>query len=283
MRTTTNPAKLRAVHQTWVSLITTCKGVAFEILQGTELPGKASSRLVQHYRASGLKERCRLTVDFYTMKMELGEHPRKFLLRVDQMVKELERVERPVDPKDIDIVILSGLTSQCDAEVRMSESSSDWPTRRWIEGAVINQYERFQSEQSAAGSQVMLAGRGNGRNSKPSPPRCPLCSRTGHTAKGCREYVVTKRDHKPNGRQGDSGKNGGRDTDNAGGKYAQEASRSEGEKPTQGRVQANTRRVLLLRGAPKIGGLPSQTRICRRTGREPTKAWWVHRRRATKP
>ena len=63
------------------------------------------------------------------MKMELGEHPWKFLLRVDQMVKELERVDRPVDPTDIDIVILSGLTPQCDAEVRMLESSSDWPTR----------------------------------------------------------------------------------------------------------------------------------------------------------
>ena len=204
-----DPVKLRAAHQAWVSLMTTCKGVAFEIVQGAESPGKAWSRLVQHYRASGLKERRRLTVDFYTMKMELGEHPRKFLLRVDQMVKELERVERPVDPKDVDIVILSGLTSQYDAEVRMLESSSDWPTREWIERAVINQYDRLKSEQSAAGNHAMLAGRGNGHDSKPSPPRCPLCSRTGHTAKGCREYVVTKRDHKPNGHQGDNSKNGG--------------------------------------------------------------------------
>ena len=62
-------------------------------------------------------------------KVELGEHPRKFLLRVYQMVKELERVDRPMDPKDIDIVILSGLTQQYDGEVRMLESPSDWPTR----------------------------------------------------------------------------------------------------------------------------------------------------------
>ena len=58
-------------------------------------------------------------------KVEVGEHPRKFLLRVDQMMKDLERVGRPVDPKDIDIVILSGLTPQYDAEDRMLESSSD--------------------------------------------------------------------------------------------------------------------------------------------------------------
>ena len=59
------------------------------------------------------------------MKMEMGEHPRKFLLRVDQMVKELERVDQAVDLKDIDIVVLSGLTPQYDAKVRMLESSSD--------------------------------------------------------------------------------------------------------------------------------------------------------------
>ena len=51
-----DPEKLRAAHQAWVSLITTHKGIAFEIVQGTESPGKAWLRLVQHYRASGLKE-----------------------------------------------------------------------------------------------------------------------------------------------------------------------------------------------------------------------------------
>ena len=55
------------------------------------------------------------------------------------MVKEVEGIDRPVDPKDIDVVILSGLTPQYDAEVRMLESSSDWPTREWFERAVINQ------------------------------------------------------------------------------------------------------------------------------------------------
>lgn len=61
--------------------------------------------------------------------MELGEHRRKFLLRVDQMAKELEKVERSADPKGIGIVIFSGLSLQYDAEVRMLESSSDWPNR----------------------------------------------------------------------------------------------------------------------------------------------------------
>ena len=45
---------------------------------------------MQHYQASELKEHRRLAINFYMLKMEMGEHPRKFLLRLDQMVKELE-------------------------------------------------------------------------------------------------------------------------------------------------------------------------------------------------
>ena len=130
-------------------------------------PARHRAKLVQHYQASGLKERRSLIIFFYTTKMELGEQPRKFLFHVDQMVKELERVDRPVDPKDIDIVILSRLTPQYDAKVRMIESSSDWPTREWIEHAVINQYERQESEKSAAGSRAMLSARGHRRNDTP--------------------------------------------------------------------------------------------------------------------
>ena len=121
-------------------------------MNAEESAREAWTKFVQHYQASGLRERRRLAIHFYMMKMELGEHPRKFLLRVDQMVKELERVVRPVDPKDIDIVILGELTPQYDAEVRMLKSSSDWPTREWIECVVINQYERLECEKSAAGS-----------------------------------------------------------------------------------------------------------------------------------
>ena len=149
--------------------------------------------------------------------MELGQHPRKFLLRVDQIVKELERVGRPVDPKRIDVVILSRLTSQYDAEVRMIESSLEWPTREWIERAVINQYGRLESKKSAADSRAMLSARGHRRNDTP-PIRCPLCSCTGHFALKCREFQITRREKKPNGyqRDGEHGGNGG-DGRNGGG------------------------------------------------------------------
>ena len=182
-----DPDQLHKAQQAWVSLITSCKGVAFDIVNVAELASEAWAKLVQHYQASGLKEHRRLAIGFYMMKMELGEHPRKFLLRVDQIVKELDRVDRPVDPDDIDIVILSGLTPQYDAEVRMLESSSDWPAEEWIERAVINQYERLESEKSATGSTAMLSARGYRRNDTPLT-RCPLFSRAGHSALKCREF-----------------------------------------------------------------------------------------------
>ena len=89
-----------------------------------------------------------------------------------------EGVDRPVDPKNIDIVILSRVRPQYDEGVRMLESSSDWHTREWIERAVINENERLECEKSAAGSRAMLSTRGHRRNDKPHPLPLLLPHRT---------------------------------------------------------------------------------------------------------
>ena len=39
---------LRKVKQVWIYPVTNCKGVAFEIVQGTDSPSKAWCHLVQH-------------------------------------------------------------------------------------------------------------------------------------------------------------------------------------------------------------------------------------------
>ena len=59
------------------------------------------------------------------------------------MVKELEKVELPIGPKDVDIVILSGLTSSTTPEARMLETSLDYPSREWTERAFMNQYDHL--------------------------------------------------------------------------------------------------------------------------------------------
>ena len=106
---------------------------------------------------------------------------------------------------------------QYDADFRMLESSSDWPTLEWIKRAVINQYERLECEKSAAGSRVMLSTRGHRRNDNP-PIRCLLCSRTGHSALHCREFQITRREKERNGcqRDGGHGGNGGGDGNDGG-------------------------------------------------------------------
>ena len=71
------------------------------------------------------------------MKIEFGEHLKQFFLRVDRLVKEIERVGRPTIEKDTDIVLLRGLSSQYNADFRMLEISVDWSDRAWIERAVV--------------------------------------------------------------------------------------------------------------------------------------------------
>ena len=132
-------------------------------------------------------------------------------------MKELERVDWLVYPKYIDVIILSGLTPQYDAQVCMLESSSDWPTREWIERAVVNLYERLEREKSAARSRAMLSACGHHRNDKPLI-QCPLFSRTEHSALQCRKFQMTRREKKPVGyqRDGEHRGNGG-DGENGGG------------------------------------------------------------------
>lgn len=108
-------------------IIISCKGVAFEILSGSELR--------------------RLTIDFYTFKMGVDEHPRKFPLPVDRMIKDLERIARPVHLKDVNIVILGGPASK-NADSRMPTRSSDGHARERNECTVINPYERSVSNNS---------------------------------------------------------------------------------------------------------------------------------------
>ena len=73
------PDQLHKAQQAWVLLVTSCKGVAFDIVNAEKSASEGWIKLV-HYQASGLKEHRRLTIDLNMVKMELGEYPWKFLL-----------------------------------------------------------------------------------------------------------------------------------------------------------------------------------------------------------
>ena len=76
---------------------------------------------------------------------------------MDRLLKEMERVGRATLEKDIDIVLLTGLSSQYDAEVQMLESSAEWPDRAWIERAVYNQHARLTREKSETGPKALAS------------------------------------------------------------------------------------------------------------------------------
>ena len=140
------------------------------------------------------------------MKMKLGEHPRQFFLRVDHLVKEMERVGRPTLEKDINTVLLTGLFSQYDAEVRMLESSAEWPDRAWIERAVYNQYDRLTREKSEVDPKALVSV-----SRVVCPPEiCQFCSQAGHTAANCRKLEYVKREPNGNGKRGSGRRRGGK-------------------------------------------------------------------------
>ena len=61
-----------------------------------------------------------------------------------------------------------------DAEVRVFESSSDWPTREWSERSIINKCDQSEPVQSDTESKTLVCARGASRNSTPTPlpPHC---------------------------------------------------------------------------------------------------------------
>ena len=68
-RGSVDPDQLHQAQQALVSLVTSCKGVAFDIVNTEESASEAWAKLVQHYQANGFKERRRLTIDLNMMKM----------------------------------------------------------------------------------------------------------------------------------------------------------------------------------------------------------------------
>ena len=131
------------------------------------------------------------------MKMEIGEHPREFIMRVESAAKELRRLGKTVVEDDIVVVILNGVSSEYDSEVRLLECGDDVnPPRNKILQSLTNQYYRLQKQTSAAGGKALHAS-----TRASVTATCQLCRRPGHAADQCFSYHITKaRSAKPKGR-----------------------------------------------------------------------------------
>ena len=195
-----DPVRLRQARETRISLITTCKGTARDLVKTAESSGGAWRLLNQHYRASGLKGKRHLAEEFNSIKMEIGEYPREFIMRVDSATKELRRLRKTDDEDDIVVAILNGISSEYDTEVRLLECGDGVnPPRNKILQSLTNQYYRLQKQKSAAGGKAFLHA--SFRGSMISS--CQLCRKPGHTtADQCFSYHTTKaRNTKPRGRR----------------------------------------------------------------------------------
>ena len=98
------------------------------------------------------------------MKIKIREHPRKFIMRVDSAPKELRVLGKTVDEDDIVVVILNGVSSDYDAEVRLLECGDDVnPSKNKILQSLPNQNYRLQKKKSTVvgGKPLHVSARGS--------------------------------------------------------------------------------------------------------------------------
>ena len=168
--------------------MTTRKGIGRDLVKSAESSGGAWRLLNQHYRSSGLREKRRLAEEFNSMKMEIVEHPREFIMRVDSAAKELRRLGKTIGDDDIVVVILKCVAGEYDTEVRLLECGDDAnQPRNKIMQSVTNQYYRLQKQKSAAGGKALHASAWGSVTAT-----CQLCRRLGHAADQCFSYHFTK-------------------------------------------------------------------------------------------
>ena len=86
-----DPLRAKRASEAWLSLITTCKVTALEIVQSADSPNAAWRELLQRSRACCLNEKSRLAREFNSPKMELEEDPKKFTIESPGSRDEVEK------------------------------------------------------------------------------------------------------------------------------------------------------------------------------------------------
>lgn len=109
------------------------------------------------------------------MRMEPGDIPRKFILRVDLVAKSLQRLGKTVNENEKHLAIVSGLRQVHEARQRMLERGDDELTRKHIEKFIINQCERLQEEKSEGGATALAV------RVKDTNDICQLCHKQATT------------------------------------------------------------------------------------------------------
>ena len=115
--------QVQKAEQAWRSLVTTCQGVALDLVVQAQSPGGAWTALKTYYETGTQRKRRRLRQELYDTSMMQGENPAEFTQRVRQIVHELRHLGANVDAEEVTGVILKGLTEEYeDARKRLLDA-----------------------------------------------------------------------------------------------------------------------------------------------------------------
>ena len=127
-----DPREFREADGAWKSLITTYKGVAFNIMKREESPSEGWRQLTAYYQVEGVREQRCLQKEFGFLKMEPGDYPNKFTLKADRTVAEIQREGLDLKEDQINVAIISGVSHKYEMERRISDCEANL-TRQKIE------------------------------------------------------------------------------------------------------------------------------------------------------
>ena len=190
-----DPVRLRNAHVAWMILINSCRGMALEIVQHSDAPNKAWRNLEFHYGAKGTREILRLSHEINGKTIEPGSDPFKFMMEVDRLAADLQRLgDNSVTELRKCVIIVSGLSADFEKECRILENNPAGLNRAEIERLVGNQYNRLLRQQQdskalSASKGTVTANREKGKNRRLHHKfngKCFNCGKKDHRAVDCR-------------------------------------------------------------------------------------------------
>ena len=190
-----DPVRLRNAYAAWMILINSCSGTALEIVQHSDAPNEAWRNLEFHYRAKGTREILRLSHEINGKTMEPGSDPFKFMMEVDRLAADLQRLgDNSVTELRKCVIIVSGLSADFEMKCQILENNPAGLNRAEIECVVGNQYNRLLRQQQdskalSASKGTVKANREKGKNRRlhhKFDGKCFNCGKKGHRAVDCR-------------------------------------------------------------------------------------------------
>ena len=88
-RRNVDPVRLRNAHLAWMTLIKSCRGMPFKIMQRSEAPNNAWRHVKSHYRLKGTRKILRLSHEIVGKTMEPGGYLFKFMMEIDMLAADL--------------------------------------------------------------------------------------------------------------------------------------------------------------------------------------------------